>query len=82
MNYQLLIAEDDAVMSGLLAELAREEGFLIQICSDGKQAYDILINDPPAALLADVQMPGMNGIELIEEANTVCPGLPVAIITG
>lgn len=82
MNHKLLIAEDDEAMSGLLTELANDEGFQVQNCANGKQAYDVLLNDPPDALLADIQMPEMTGIELIEAAYKACPGMPAAIITG
>ena len=82
MSNRLLIAEDDSVMSGLLTDLAQEAGFSVQKFADGKQAHDAIVNDPPDALLADIQMPGMNGLELIEAVSTICPGMPSAIITG
>lgn len=82
MNNRLFIAEDDAVMSGLLTDLAQEAGFSVVSFADGKKACDALSIDPPDALLADIQMPGMNGLDLIEAASASCPGLPAAIITG
>ncbi|MCG7872593.1 MAG: sigma-54 dependent transcriptional regulator [Candidatus Thiodiazotropha lotti] len=80
--HRLYIAEDDAAMAGLLAELARKCGFVVDHFADGHTALSALTREPPDALLADIQMPGMNGLELIEKSAEICPGLPVVIITG
>ncbi len=82
MRHHLYIAEDDVTMLGLLSELAQEAGFSVQSFTNGQHAYDALLQNPPDALLADIQMPGLNGVELIESATAACPGLPAAIITG
>lgn len=82
MPYRLMIAEDDAAMRGLLAELAQDLGFEVECCSDGLKAQTAIRVDPPDALLADLRMPDLGGIELIEWLASDYPEIPVAIITG
>jgi len=82
MNYRLLVAEDDLVMAELLIELARSAGFTVTHHADGEQARQSIVLDPPDALLVDIRMPGLNGIDVIEAAMTSHPDLPAAIITG
>jgi len=82
MRYRILIAEDDATMASLLSQLARKAGFSIEHYSDGESAWSAMQKDPADALLADIQMPGINGLELIEKVSAIYPGLPAVVITG
>ena len=82
MSHTIYIAEDDKAMAGLLSELAREAGFVVQLFHDGAAALKAIVASPPDALLADIQMPGLNGLDLIERVSSSFPGLPAVVITG
>ncbi|MEU4690407.1 response regulator [Actinoplanes sp. NPDC023714] len=70
MNENLiLIAEDDADVRELLSFTLQAAGFPTIAVADGRNAADILIYAAPVGLIADVQMPGMNGLDLCRLAR-------------
>ena len=79
---RILIAEDDDSMRRFLARSLTEAGHMVEAVGDGLQAADCLAADEFDLLLADVVMPGMDGIELARRAIAVRPGIRVMFITG
>ena len=70
-NLKILIAEDEPVTREKLTELLRGWGYEVEVAHDGSEAWQILQReDAPALVLADVQMPGMDGPELCRRART------------
>lgn len=81
---RILIAEDDPSMRHFLSIALQRAGHEIMACSDGLEAFRMLqIDDEPLDLiLADIVMPGMDGIELAQRAAMLRPGIKVLFITG
>ena len=80
---KILIAEDDTSMRHFLAMALRRAGHEVDACEDGLSALTALEGaEPYDMLLADIVMPGMDGIELSQKAVQVRPGLKVMFITG
>lgn len=79
----ILLAEDDKSMCGFLAAALERAGHRVSITHDGLEALEAL-NGIEAfdLLLADIVMPGMDGIELAQRAVQIRPGLKVMFITG
>jgi two-component system cell cycle response regulator CpdR len=80
---KILIAEDDLSMRQFLALALRRAGHDVLVTENGQEALATL--DEIAdfdLLLADIVMPGMDGIELSQKATQKCPGLKVMFITG
>ena len=50
--------------------------------ASGEQALDLISEETPDLILLDLQMPGMNGVQLLDELRQGHPALPVIIITG
>ena len=78
----LLVVDDDVDVRSIAAALLREEGWNVQEAANGAEALRALAAEPFAALLADLAMPGMSGIELAQAAVAAQPGLPVVFLTG
>jgi two-component system, cell cycle response regulator CpdR len=79
----ILIAEDDQSMCQFLGSALERAGHRVTLTYDGIEALKAL--DGPEAfdlLLADIVMPGMDGIELSQCAVEKRPGLKVMFITG
>ncbi len=79
----ILLAEDDESMRKFLAMALERGGHRVTATEDGLKALAAL--DGPEAfdlLLADIVMPGMDGIELSQLAVRKRPGLKVMFITG
>ena len=80
---KILIAEDDASMRHFLAMALKRAGHEATACEDGMSALATLeTGEAFDLLLADIVMPGMDGIELSQKAVALCPPLKVMFITG
>lgn len=79
---QILLAEDDDSMREFLARALRRAGHQVEAVADGAEAMTALDSTPFDLLLADVVMPGLDGIELARRAGQAQPGLRVMFITG
>ena len=79
---QILLAEDDSSMRKFLAKALRRAGHEVVAVGDGLDALEALNNEQADLLLADVVMPGLDGIELARRAAKEQPGIKVMFITG
>lgn len=80
---QVLIAEDDAPLRNILAEMLADRGVGVMQAVDGLQAAQMLKdNIGISLLLSDVIMPRMNGYALVEEALMHNSELKVLMMTG
>ena len=61
---------------GLMAECE-----VIAVCNDGQQALDACLSDPPDVLLTDLNMPRLNGIELIRKLHRQEKDVRVVVLT-
>jgi len=78
----ILIAEDDGQMRTFLAAALRRAGHYVEAVECGEDALEALDNTEFNLLLADVVMPGMDGIELARVAGERHPEIKVMFITG
>ncbi|MES2389344.1 MAG: LytTR family DNA-binding domain-containing protein [Bacteroidota bacterium] len=68
MRYKCLIAEDNPMERDVLEELLNQTGTvdIAGICSDGLEAYNILISTEVDIVFSDIDMPKMNGFSLVK----------------
>ena len=66
----------------MLGHLVHREGLTPLLAKDGKEALQLVRAGDPDVLLADLRMPGMDGMELMRKARELDPELPVILITG
>jgi len=80
---KVLIVEDDNAMAQMCAKLIRRQGHSAVIAGSGHDALRIVTATHDVdAVLSDVQMPQMTGIELLAHLRELNPGLPVILMTG
>jgi two-component system nitrogen regulation response regulator GlnG len=79
---RVLIADDEPEMAQMLGRLAHREGLTPMLAKDGAEALQLVRAGGPDVLLADLKMPGMDGMELMRKAKDLDPDLPVILITG
>ncbi len=77
----LLIVDDDGTIQRLLAMAARELGWLPVVAASGKEAI-ALINPAIEAVVLDLGLPGIDGIETIGLLHERFPDVPVIMLTG
>ena len=80
----ILLAEDDNSMRQFLILALEKAGHVVTACEDGLKALELIKTEGLKfdMLLADIVMPGMDGIELSKKANDIAPELKIMFITG
>ena len=79
---RILLAEDDDQMRAFLSRGLRRAGHAVDAVGDGDAALARSRYEDYDLLLADVVMPGIDGIELARRVTTRQPGIRVMFITG
>ena len=79
---EILVVDDDALMRGLLAEWLREAGYRVRQAENGAKALQMLRSRPASLLITDMDMPGRDGAQTLDEARRMLPGLAVIAISG
>lgn len=78
----VLVVDDERNYLFVLEDLLADEGYKVVTASSGNEALEKLREDEIDAVLSDIKMPGMNGIELLERIVATDPGLPVILMTA
>jgi len=82
-THSILVVEDDPTSRRLLASLLVEMGYDVTSAAGGEEALRYLYSEQTCdAVISDMIMPGMSGIELAARARDARPGLPVVFVTG
>ena len=79
---RILLAEDDDNLRRFLSRGLTRAGHTVLSAPDGDAAFALIQKAPVDLLLADVVMPGLDGIELARRATIRWPTLRVMFITG
>ena len=82
LNAHILLVDDDEVMRELVATALRTHLYTVDIVGDGASALAQVRAQDFDAVITDIYMPGMTGIDLCAELSTANPELPVILITG
>ena len=55
-----------------------------RVVADGKQALDLIVREPPALVVLDLMLPGLDGLELCRRlrANPATRGIPMIMLTA
>jgi two-component system NtrC family response regulator len=78
----LLYADDEKSLQELMRIEIPRMGHRVTICPDGSAAAAALELDTFDCLLVDLDMPGLNGIEVIARAKELCPDAEAVVLTG
>ena len=79
---RILIVDDDQPMAAGLKALVEKEGHRADTVASAEQALARLDDETYALILSDVKMPGLSGLELLDEVQRRDPQLPVVLLTG
>jgi len=84
MSLSILIAEDDALLRSLLAEiLSAQDGFeVVGSMESGREVVDAVARLRPTVLLLDLHLPGLSGLRVLEQLNDLPEGPLVLVLSG
>lgn len=81
-NECILIVDDDADMCALISFYLEDAGFNTITAENGKEALEKFEKTKPNLVLTDLNMPVMNGLELINALQEISPETPVVVVSG
>jgi len=84
MNPQskFLVVDDDPVVAKSIDRVLTGKGYAVITASNGPEALDKLAREKYDAVITDIRMPGMSGLEMAARIRQSQPWLPVVIVTG
>ncbi|MBN1665115.1 MAG: sigma-54-dependent Fis family transcriptional regulator [Deltaproteobacteria bacterium] len=78
----ILVVDDEEEIRNILRLLLKKDGFRVFTASDGREAMQKLFSEKPDAVLLDVRMPGLDGMEVLKKIKQIDNDLPVILITA
>jgi two-component system OmpR family response regulator len=79
---RVLVVEDDTRMSRLLKRGLEEEGHAVDLAGDGLEGLWLATENPYAAIVLDVMLPGFDGFELCRKLRAAGVWVPVLMLTA
>ena len=78
----ILIIDDEEAIRNALRDILEMEDYEVEEAKDGIDALSKLKLKTYDAAICDIKMPKMDGMELLERAQIICPDLPIIMISG
>ena len=82
MQTNILLVEDDASLSTVLADYLRSKDYTIETANNGKEAWELIMIKHYDLIISDIMMPRMNGFELLRDIRRRYMFLPIIILTN
>lgn len=82
MVKRILVCDDDPGLSEIVSSFLGSEGYDVQLSADGRDAIQRIGTFEPDVLITDIQMPGMDGFELLQRCQEMRPDCSVVMMTG
>ncbi|MDX2306990.1 MAG: response regulator [Hyphomicrobium sp.] len=79
---RIVLADDDATTRAFIERALKQDGHAVTLAQDGVEAFERLSQTPADVLVSDIEMPGLDGIELAKRALTQQPELKVLLMSG
>lgn len=79
---RILVVDDDRAVRDSLRRSLAFNGYSVELASDGQQALDQILEQRPDALVLDVMMPRVDGLEVCRRLRSAGDDLPVLVLTA
>ena len=80
--HTVLVVDDDENFGQIMAETLTAAGYEVQTADDGLHGYLRYLDQQPEIVLTDIQMPELDGIEMIRYIRTINPNVKAIYISG
>lgn len=78
----ILVVDDSPTQLRQMQLVLEKDGFTVVTAVDGRDAMRVIAAEPPMLVVTDLQMPEMNGLELVGTLKGTNPSLPVILTTS
>ena len=82
MNERILIVDDEQNIRWSLGNVLGDAGFRVVCAEDGEEALAAVEAEPPDAVFLDIELPKLNGMEVLRRLRTERPDVSVVMISG
>ncbi len=79
---KILLVDDEEGIQLLYQEEFQDEGYEVISAFNGEEALEKFRSEIPDLVILDIQMPGMNGIEVLRQMKMIAPQLPIILSTA
>ena len=79
---RILVVDDEPSVRDALDRALRLDGYNVRVAPDGRAALDALADDPPDAVVLDVMMPGVDGLEVARRMRKAGDRTPILMLTA
>lgn len=79
---KILVIDDERSIRNTLKDILEYEKYEVDLAEDGKKGLEMVKQTGYDIILCDIKMPGMDGIEVLEQLNVMTPDSPVVMISG
>ncbi|MCB9441920.1 MAG: response regulator transcription factor [Mycolicibacterium sp.] len=79
---RILVVDDDRAVRESLRRSLSFNGYNVLLAEDGVEALDVITNDRPDAVILDVMMPRLDGLEVCRRLRSTGDDLPVLVLTA
>jgi DNA-binding response OmpR family regulator len=78
----VLVVDDDEATRAAERAVLTDDGFRVIEARDGAEAMRVISNDPPALVVLDIQMPGVDGPSFARQLRVALRHVPLVILTA
>lgn len=80
--FKILVAEDETHLRNAISKSLHSEGYSVIECYDGKNAYDLFLNEHIDLVITDIMMPRMDGNQLSAKIREINKDIPILMLTA
>ena len=78
----ILVVDDEAIMQEILGDFLRDEGYEVDVAGSGEEGVDLAEKSVYDCAIVDLMMPGIDGIETMQQLREIDVSLPVIMVTA
>lgn len=79
---KILVIDDDHNVQSSISEILRQSEYLPISAKNGEEAIPLFTREIPDTVLLDINMPGINGMEVLKKLKDIDPDIPIIMITA
>jgi DNA-binding NtrC family response regulator len=78
----ILVIDDEEIMREILETLLTREGYTVRVATSGREGLDLARSTPFDAVITDMMMPEMDGLQVLDAVRAIDDDLPVIMVTA
>jgi DNA-binding NtrC family response regulator len=82
VSARILIVDDDPLVPRTLRILLKKHGHDVEAAANAEEAFRSMAKSPPEVVISDINMPGLDGFEVLKRVKATCPASEVILVTG